>query len=345
MTAALPAARRGGRVRGRVVVATLAVLLVAVAVVALGSGDYPVSPAGVLRVLAGGGSAGDAFVVRTLRLPRETGALLAGAALGTAGGLFQCLVRNALGSPDVLGFTAGSATGALVVLLVLAGSTGRTGGTGAVAAGAVVGGVATALAVHLLAGRGGVGGPRLVLVGVGVGAALSSVNAYLVTRAGLAQAQAATVWLTGSLADTGWGTVGPLAVAVAVLVPAAGLVARPLRALALGEVSAVGLGVRTGRTRLAVAAVGIGLTAAATAAAGPVAFVALAAPQLAVRLVRAPGPLVGTSALTGAVLLSGCDVLAARLPTGTLPVGVVTAAVGGVYLCVLLTARGSRSRP
>lgn len=312
--------------------------LLAVAFVALGTGDVRIGPAGVLRALTGSGGAGDEFVVRTLRAPRLVTGAAVGASLAVAGGLFQCLVSNPLASPDVVGFTSGAATGALVQILLLG------GGPLAVATGAVVGGCLTAVVVQVLAWRDRVGGYRLVLVGVGIGAALTAVNAYLVTRARLQDAASAAVWLTGSLADTGWDTVVPLLGCLAVLLPLAFAVARPLRPLALGPAAGAALGVRVRGARLAVVAVGVGLTAVATAAAGPVAFVALAAPQIALRLARRPGPLLGLSGLVGAVLLTGSDQLALRLPTGTLPVGVVTGALGGCYLAWLLAGKWRQGR-
>ncbi|WP_146167909.1 iron chelate uptake ABC transporter family permease subunit, partial [Micromonospora sp. MH33] len=108
------------RLRPRALVVGLAgtLLALALAVLAVGAGDYPIAPADVLRVLAGGGSPADRFIVTELRLPRLVTALAVGAALGLAGAVFQSLTRNPLGSPDVLGVTSGAATGALVVVVV-----------------------------------------------------------------------------------------------------------------------------------------------------------------------------------------------------------------------------------
>ena len=118
---------------------------------------------------------------------------------GIAGAIFQSISRNPLGSPDVIGFTTGAATGALVVILLV-----RRRPRCRSALGAVAGGLATAVAVYLLALRHGVQGYRLVLVGIGVGAVLESVNAYLITRAARDDAFAAAHWLVGSLNGRGW---------------------------------------------------------------------------------------------------------------------------------------------
>src|SRR5262249_21931182 len=193
------------RPRAAVVCVALVGVLAVVGALALATGDYPVPLPDVVRVLTGRGSAADAFIVGTLRLPRVLLAFLVGGALGVAGSLFQSVSRNPLGSPDIVGFSTGAATGALVEILWLG------GGTTQVAVGAVVGGLGTALAVYLLAYRRGVSGYRLVLIGIGVAAMLTSINGYLLTRANLVDAQAAALWLTGSLNARSWDQVRPVA--------------------------------------------------------------------------------------------------------------------------------------
>ncbi|WP_194908633.1 FecCD family ABC transporter permease [Catenulispora rubra] len=323
------------RYRPRTLTASAACALLAFAamVVTLGSGDYRIPPGEVLRTLFGGGTVGDHFIVVELRLPRVVTALLVGAALALAGAVFQSLVRNPLGSPDMLGFTEGAATGALVV--VVAG-----GSSLALACGAVIGGVLTGVGVYALAWRQGVHGYRLILVGIGVSAILSGVNGYLMTKAQLMDAARAMLWLTGSLDGRGWSDVAPLAVAMAVLVPVL-LVGcgRALHVAEMGDDVARALGVPVDRARLTALAAAVLLTSFAAAAAGPVAFVALTSPQLAKRLTRAPGPNLIPSMLMGAVLLTCADLVAQHAISGRqLPVGVVTGVLGGGYLIWLLAA-------
>jgi iron complex transport system permease protein len=278
-------------------------------------------------VLAGGGDPAAEFIVETLRLPRVLTALLVGAAFGVAGAIFQSISRNPLGSPDIVGFTMGSVSGALIVILVLDGSSGQ------VALGAVAGGLVAAAAVYLLALRGGVQGYRLVLVGIGVSAMLFSLNNYLITRATREDAFQAAHWMVGSVNGRGWEHVWPVAAALAVLVPCALLLARPLALLEMGDDAA--------RARLGLVLIAVALTAVATASTGPVAFVALAAPQLARRLTRSAAPGMLAAASMGALLLAASDLAAQRLLSLDLPVGVMTGALGGVYLCWLLS-RGWR---
>ena len=257
-------------------------------------------------------------------------ALLVGAAFGIAGAIFQSISRNPLGSPDIIGFTMGSVTGAFVVILLFDGS------SLGIAVGAVGGGLVTAAIVYLLALRRGVQGYRLVLVGIGMSAMLLAVNDYLITRATRDDAFIAAHWMIGSVNGRGWEHVWPVAAALAVLVPAALVLSRPLTMLELGDDAARALGVSAERSRLALVFVAVGLTAVATASTGPIAFVALAAPQLARRLTRAAAPGLVPAALMGALLLAASDLAAQRLLSVDLPVGIMTGAVGGIYLGWLL---------
>ncbi|WP_420894757.1 FecCD family ABC transporter permease [Streptomyces noursei] len=318
-------------------------LLLAVAVAAtvalIGSGDYPMTPSEVLTTLTGGGTTGQEFIVHELRLPRVLVGLLVGAAFGIAGAAFQAVSRNPLGSPDMLGLSQGASVGALVVIVWFHGEP-RT-----VAAGAVVGGVITGLAIFLLAWKRGVHGYRFVLVGIGTAAVLYAVVLYLLTKSTLYDAARATLWMTGSLSGRDWSQVGPLAAVCAVLIPVALLCARPLRMLEMGDDAAAALGVRTERVRITVLLVAVVLVAAGTAAAGPISFVALTAPQLARRLTRAPGPNLLPAALMGAALLVGADWAAQRLfGADQLPVGVLTGVLGGGYLLWLLVAERKAGR-
>ncbi|GAA0321005.1 iron chelate uptake ABC transporter family permease subunit [Actinoallomurus spadix] len=336
---------RGGlsvRLRPRALAVGAACVLVAavVAVVTIGSGDYPMSPADVVRTLLGGGAPADTFIVEQVRLPRVLTALAAGGALGFSGAAFQTLARNPLGSPDLLGFTQGAAGGALIVITVIG------GGVVATAVGAVTGGVITGAVIQLLAWRDGLHGRRLVLVGIGVAAILTGINGYLLTRANIPDAARAVLWLTGTLDGRGWGDLAPVLTATAVVVPAVLLGrAREARILEMGDDAATALGVRVRGTRLALLASAVLLSALAAAATGPVAFVALTAPQLARRLTREPGPNLLPSLCMGAALLVTADLAAQRLVPGhQVPVGVVTGVLGGTYLIRLLATERRTGR-
>ncbi|MFE9428647.1 FecCD family ABC transporter permease [Kitasatospora sp. NPDC006697] len=327
------------RPRGAAAGAACAMLALAVGVLALGSGSYPIGPGEVLRVLFGGGTPAERFVIEQLRLPRVATALAVGAALALAGALFQSLTRNPLGSPDILGFTQGAGTGALAV--VLAG-----GGSAALAGGALLGGVLTGAGVLALTWRGGLQSGRLVLVGIGTAAILGGVNGYLLTRAQLTEAARALLWLTGSLDGRGWEQAVPVLLGLLVIAPPVLLACGPaLRILELGDDTAAGLGVRVEPVRIALLAAATVLAALAASAAGPVSFVALTAPQLARRLTRTPGPNLLAAMPVGAALLVGADWLAQHLVSDRqLPVGVVTGVIGGGYLIWLLVTQRRAGR-
>ncbi|MFB7636079.1 FecCD family ABC transporter permease [Streptomyces sp. NPDC056149] len=316
----------------------LAVALAA-AVALIGSGDYPMTPSQVLSTLTGGGTTGQEFIVHELRLPRVLVGLLVGAAFGLAGAVFQAVSRNPLGSPDMLGLSQGSSVGALIVIVWF------HGGTFAVAGGAVAGGVLTGLAIFLLAWKRGIHGYRFVLVGIGAAAMLYAVVLYLLTKGTIYDATRATAWMTGSLSGRDWTQVWPLAAVCAVLVPVVLLQARPLRMLEMGDDAAAALGVRTERVRITLLLAAVILVAAGTAAAGPISFVALTAPQLARRATRSPGPNLLPAALMGAALLVGADWASQRLfGADQLPVGVLTGVLGGGYLLCLLVIERKAGR-
>ena len=308
-----------------------ALVVVAVTVVGVGV-RLPI--ADILEILGGGGRRADRFVLLDLRLPRLALGLLAGAALALSGAVFQSLSRNPLGSPDIVGFTTGSASGAVLAIIVFG------AGPGGAALAAIVAGVLTALLVYGLAAVGGGAIRRIVLVGIGISAMLVALNSYLISRARLDAAQSAAVWLVGTLNGRTWIYAQLLGVALLILTPPLLIMNRRLQMLEMGDESAHALGVRVGRTRLLLILLAVAICAVATAATGPVAFVALAAPQITRRLTGAATLQLVPSMVTGALLMVLSDLVAQRLlAPAQLPVGVVTGAVGGVYLAWLLSVQ------
>ncbi|MFF7935775.1 iron chelate uptake ABC transporter family permease subunit [Streptomyces sp. NPDC007940] len=326
-------------VRAAVVVALILLAALTASVLLIGTGDFPIPAGDVLRTLFGNGNAGQEFIVNELRLPRVLVGLLVGASLGLGGALFQAISRNPLGSPDVLGLSQGATAGALTMIVLFSGSAAQ------VTTGALVGGLATGLAIYLLAWKQGVHGYRLVLVGIGVSAIVTAVNGYLLTRSTLTEAAQAVVWMTGSLSGRDWAQVWPLLWLCAILVPLVLANARGLRMMEMGDDVSHALGVRVERVRLLLLVAAVLLTAAATAAAGPVSFVALTAPQLARRLTRSPGPNLLPSLCMGATLLVTADWVSQKVfGADQLPVGVVTGVLGGVYLLWLLVTERRAGR-
>ncbi|MFJ8795601.1 FecCD family ABC transporter permease [Streptomyces sp. NPDC102462] len=325
--------------RALIVVVLLLVAAGTASVLLIGTGDAAIPAGDVLRTLVGNGTPFQELIVNELRLPRVLVGLLVGASLGLGGALFQSVSRNPLGSPDVLGLSQGSTAGALVVIVLMSGS------AASVTVGALAGGLLTGLAIYLLAWKRGVHGYRLVLVGIGVNAVVTAVNGYLLTKADLVDAARAVVWMTGSLNGRDWSQVWPLLGLCAVLVPVVLVNARGLRMTEMGDDVSYALGVRVERVRMLMLVAAVLLTAAATAAAGPVSFVALTAPQLARRLTRSPGPNLVPALCMGAALLVTADWAAQRVfGADQLPVGVVTGVLGGGYLLWLLVTERRAGR-
>lgn len=324
------------RRRRTTVVASVLLAVLGVAMLSLSIGDYPIAPADLWRTLRGGGERVESYVVFQVRAPRLVMALLVGAALGAAGGLLQSLLGNPLASPDLLGISGGAGAAAVFALLILG-----VGGP-LLAAAAFLGGVAVA-AFLLLAGRHRAdGGYRLILAGVGVAFLSVAITNYLMVRAQVELAQSALIWLTGSLASTPWWNVATVLLVLVIATPAVVACARWLPITQMGAPTAASLGVRSSTVRLVTILTAVLLTAVTCAFVGPIAFIALCAPAIARPLLGHGAVGIGTSAATGAGLLAAADLVAQfALPGVSVPVGVVTGAIGAVFLLWLLaTSKG-----
>ncbi|GAB2475675.1 FecCD family ABC transporter permease [Xylanimonas ulmi] len=329
--------RHARRRRRALVLGVTLVAALALAILALTLGAAGLSPGRALAGVVGQGDPTDVFVVRRLRLPRVLAALLGGAAFALAGALFQSTLRNPLASPDILGVSTGASLGAVWALLGL-------GATGVTVAGWAFGGaLAAASAIWLLAWRRGLHSIRFVLVGVGVSYVCGSTLAWLMARADVREAQTALTWTIGSVADVRGAPLTILAIGVGVLGAAAALLVRTHGPLALGDENAAALGVRVHAARPAALLVAVGLVAVATAACGPIAFVALVSPAIARRLLDDGGAALAASSAVGALLVLTADVLGQHaVPTVSVPAGVVTGLVGAPYLLWLLSGRSDR---
>lgn len=328
--------RRSRHRRRRTLIAVLATAIVVVFAATLILGRTIYSPSEVLRVLLGEEVPGASFTVGGLRLPRAVMGVVAGCCFGLGGVTFQTMLRNPLASPDIIGISAG-ASAAAAFAIVLLGLDGPE-----VSMVAIIAGLAVAVLIYLLSYRGGVAGARLILIGIGIGAMLDSITAYVLTRAGAWDLQAATRWLTGSLNGATWTRAVPVIIALLVLGPILLGQARNLEVSQLGDDAASALGVRVERTRVIVIVVAVVLIAFATAASGPIAFVAFLAGPIAARIVGPGGSLLIPAALVGGLLVLVAD-LSGQFAFGTrYPVGVITGALGAPYL-IYLIVRSNRA--
>lgn len=312
---------------------TLWLLLACLALVfcALTHGAVAIDAGQLWQALLGEAPARIQLILFDWRLPRVVIALLVGAALSVSGAIFQSLLRNPLGSPDVLGFNTGAYSGVLLALVLL------PAGMENVTAAALAGGTLTAALVWLLAWRNGVETFRLIMVGIGVRALLMALNSWLVIGASLDAALSAGLWSAGSLNGLTWSALPPVLAILLLAFIATLLLARPMRLLEMGDDTAAALGVPVERSRLWLMLTSVVLTAASTALVGPVSFIALVGPQIARRLCGGARGLLPLSALCGALLLLAADYAAQHLfLPWQLPVGVITVSLGGLYLFVLL---------
>ena len=317
----------------------IALLAIGVGIFSLTVGSAGLGLADVLAAFAGTADAATTRIIVEWRASRVAFALLGGAALAIGGAVFQSITRNPLGSPDIVGFSTGAYTGALLVALFgVSGSLGTS-------LGALGGGLLTGLAVYLLAYRRGINGSRVIVVGIGVSLFLGAFNTWVLTTMKLEQAISAASWGAGSLNDVGWAHVLPLAVGTLLALPVVLMLGADMRALELGDDAGRGLGVSAEAVRATLLLIGIALVALVTASAGPIAFVALSAPQLALRVTGTPGVRILPAAVFGSLLLVVSDLLARTIiAPAQLPVGVVTLCLGGAYLVWLLAGFGRKAR-
>jgi len=327
---AVIAGRRRRSRRRALVTGTLAAATIGAFALSLMVGNTFYGLDEVVRVIAGEIVPGASFTVGELRLPRAVLAVLAGFSFGVAGVTFQTMLRNPLASPDIIGISSGASAAAVFGIVVL--SLSET----MVSLLAVGGALLTAVAIYLLSNKGGFAGTRLILIGIGVAAMLDSTVTYLLSGAAVWDLQAAMRWLTGSLNGASWSVVLPLALAFVILVPVLLGQGRSLGMLRLGDDSAAALGVRVHRTRFTAIVVAVAILAFATAATGPIAFVAFMAGPIAARLVGPGASLLVPSGFVGALLVLVADLVGQFAFDSRYPVGVITGVLGAPYLIYLL---------
>ena len=315
----------------------LGLLLVVALLVGLGLGPSGLSPGRILDGLVGGEDAGAAAdIIWRVRLPRVWLAALVGASLSVSGVIFQALLRNPLADPFILGVSGGAALGGILVLS-LGGLLGL--GYAAVPPGAFAGAIVATLLLYVVAGVGGrVSATNLLLTGVVFNSFASAAIVFLASVAGLADGARIFIWLIGNLSVGRLDVSIWVAVFLAVGFGCALLLSRSLNLLALGDEAAQQLGVAVERHKKVLLLSTSLMVGAAVSVSGLIGFVGLIIPHL-LRLVLGPDHrlLVPAAALGGAAFLVLCDALARTLLGGReLPVGAITAIVGGPLFLVLL---------
>lgn len=319
-----------------------AVLALAIGV-GLAWGPSALSPLAAFRVLFDADATGPAAdIVRRIRLPRVATGALVGAALSVAGVVFQALLRNPLADPFVLGISGGAALGGVLVLAL-----GSTIGLGAAAVppAAFAGALVTTIALFGASGlRGRLAATTLLLTGVVFNAFASAAIVFLASLGGMAEGTSIFLWLIGNLATARTEVLLPLGVLCAIGLACALPLARTLNLLALGDETAEQLGVSVELAKRILLFATALMVGAAVSVSGLIGFVGLIVPH-ALRLVLGPDHrlLVPASALAGAAFLVVCDAAARSvLPGRELPVGAITALVGGPLFLVLMRRERAR---
>lgn len=320
-------------------VPTIALLLLSFGLAAIvlnvGRGEYPISVFDVVKTLVGidTGNPDHGFVIQTLRLPRTLVAFMVGVALSISGTIFQGLTRNPLADPSIIGINTGASLAAVSVIVLFPDAP-----IYALPFSAFAGAALMAALIYSLAWNKGSSPILLILMGIGLSAIASAFTSLLITFGSIYDVSQALVWLAGSVYGRTWEQVLSLLPWMVVLVPASFGLARHLNVLNLGEDVAKSLGSRVEWQRGLLVMVAVGLSGAAVATAGTIAFVGLIAPHIGRQLTgnRHEG-LLPVSALIGGLLVVLADFVGRSLFAPIeLPCGVVTAAIGAPFFLYLL---------
>lgn len=312
-------------------------LLIATAAVAtLSLGRLGIALNELPSALLGGADGKTAFVLERLRGPRLATAIAVGALFGVSGALFQTVTRNPVGSPDVIGIGAGAGAGVALTATI---------GFVPLPVGAVLGAAAAAAVVFVSTGVGFRSPARTIIAGIAVAAVAYAIIQYVVSVELRDAATQLATYVVGSLNAANLTDVLVASVAMAILIPAAMSLSPKMRLLEMGDDTAASLGTDPDRIRTIAVVLSILASGAAVAAAGPISFVALTAPQIARRVIRSAEIGIVPAAVTGSLLMVLADLAAQQLSlVDGVPVGVLTLAVGGIYLGYLLTRERARGR-
>ncbi|GAB4424047.1 MAG: iron ABC transporter permease [Chloroflexi bacterium OHK40] len=281
-------------------------------------------------------------IVWQFRLPRALLAVIVGAALSVSGTTLQAMVRNPLADPYIFGISSGASVAAVAVITL---GSALVGGL-SLSLAAFLGALGAMVLVYVLAQQGGRAAPtRLVLAGVAVGYVLSAVTSFLVLRSATPGGGAAAVltWLAGSLGGAKWEYLGVPGLAVAVSTFLLLLQARPLNALLAGEETAIGLGVNVERFRIQLFVITSLMVSTVVAISGAIGFVGLMIPHIVRLLVGADHRRVlPIATLLGGLYLVLVDLIGRTIiAPSEVPVGIVTAALGGPFFIWLMHRRRS----
>ncbi|MCC9621034.1 iron ABC transporter permease [Thalassospira sp. MA62] len=316
----------------------LVTAFIGVAAALVGSTDIAISD--LWSMLFGQGiSAESGFAIMDVRLPRILLAFMAGWCVALTGAMLQSLAQNPLADPGLLGLSQGSMVMIMLVLVLFPAMPMvlmPVAGFG--------GGLAIAILLLVLVGRHHAGGLGILLMGIAIETTLSSITSILVLYSPPEKSHALASWLAGSLFQSDWSAVGSFAGWFALSVPALLVIGRKLRSLDLGDHMAMALGEQVHRTKPLILIVAVFLSAAATTAVGPLAFLGVMAPHLAGFISPAKGRArLILSAMMGGLLVVGADSLTRLLSTDVaIPTGLAIIMIGAPLFIISLRIRAVR---
>ena len=320
------------RRRRRYLFVTSILLVIALALCSmmlmLGNTIYPIKD--VVSVLLGEQVKGASFAVGTIRLPRMIAGVFAGFAFGVGGYVFQTMLRNPLANPNVIGITTGSSAAAVFCIILLQASNAM------ISLASVAGGLITALVIYVLSRGASFSIGRLILIGIGIQAMLNAVINYLMLIGKTNDLPTAMRWLSGSLNGAKMDNLYPLIITVCIVAPLIIFLGKRLEMLELGEQAATSLGVDANKTRLLLLIGSVLIIALATAATGPIAFVAFLSGPIAKRVVGVGFSNILPAGLVGIILVLAADLIGQFAFVARYPVGVITGILGAPYLIYLL---------
>ncbi|WP_349409179.1 iron ABC transporter permease [Pseudalkalibacillus sp. SCS-8] len=317
----------------------LLVAAFALLVISVGIGEMKIHPVDVVKTFVGMGTEMNELVIMSFRLPRIILALLAGIALAVSGAILQGIIRNPLASPDIIGITGGASLAVVTFLTVFsARGTALTVSIKWLPVAAFLGALLLGVLVYLLSWRNGVTPVRLVLIGIGLAAAMQALTNMMILFGPLYLASQAHIWITGSVNGANWSQISTLAPWVLLLLFLVWIYARRLNIQELGEEVAKGFGSIVQRDRMILLLFSTALAGGAVAFVGGIGFVGLIAPHISRKLVGSSfGALIPASALVGGILVMGADLIArTAFSPLEIPAGVFTSAIGAPYFIYLL---------
>ncbi|GGB67672.1 FecCD family ABC transporter permease [Fictibacillus barbaricus] len=332
-------ARQMKRVRVTTIAAIF--LLIAVFIISVATGFASLTPSELFRTILGQGTPRENLILFEFRLPRIVVAILAGMGLAVSGAILQSITKNPLSDPGILGINAGA--GLMVVVYIMFFTVETSSSLYVLPLFALAGGMVTAFVIYIMSyikGE-GVEPTRLVLVGVGLAAALYGATLTLSTRLEMEDYSFMANWMAGRIWGDDWTFVLSLLPWILILIPLTLFKSNVLNTLNLHENVSIGVGVNAGRERIVLIMIAVALASASVAVSGGIAFVGLMAPHIARSLV---GPrhqaFLPVAALIGAILLLTADTIGRVIldPSG-IPAGIIVTIIGAPYFMYLLARK------